>query len=74
MCDPWAARPSLLAVVSSKYVPTTVMSQTPVVGSGGTRIFTYSAKKKGKGTLRLVYRRGTDSENTTPFTLRVTVR
>jgi inhibitor of cysteine peptidase len=50
------ARPAFLKLISSKYVaPESDPSAPPIVGAGGTRISTYSAKTKGKGTLRLSY-------------------
>lgn len=74
----WAtlAKPSFLKQLNSVYTaapqPTT---GPPVVGGGGTRVFTYSALRKGSGTLSLVYRRSFDKAHPGgSFKVKVTVK
>ncbi len=67
-------RPACLRAISSKYKPNKITSDTPLVGGGGKRTFTYRAKAKGKGTLKLVYKRSTEDGSGSAFSLRITVR
>lgn len=67
------SRPSFLTQVSTKYTPTPVAEG--VAGSGGRRVITLKAVRKGKGTLKLVYRRSFDpSADDQRFTVKVTVK
>jgi inhibitor of cysteine peptidase len=69
-----SSKPAFLRMISSKYVaPKADPSAPPVAGADGTRVYAYSAKAKGKGTLRLSYvPPGTGAS--TSFSLKITVK
>ncbi|WP_354701954.1 hypothetical protein DSM112329_02296 [Paraconexibacter sp. AEG42_29] len=66
------SRPSFLKLASSKYIADAVPEG--IVGSGGRRVFTYTATKAGSGSLKLRYARSTTSTSDSTFTLRLTVK
>jgi predicted secreted protein len=66
------ARPAILRFVSSRYVAPAV-TDTPVAGAPGTRVYTYVARRTGSGTLTVRYTGPTGADGGR-FRLRIVVK
>ena len=68
------ADPSILEMVQSKYQATQIPGQTqPLAGAGGKEIWTFSARKAGRTTIAMTYRRPWEAGTKTDKTFQLTV-